>query len=69
MHLVLDLPMSDERRRDLASVAADGYEIVTWRRHCPDDLIEAYAEMRSQMNQDAPRGELVHEPRLAARTV
>ena len=57
-HLMLDLPMADERVRELTAKVAGDYEIVTWQGRCPDDLIDAYADMRTQMNQDVPTGEL-----------
>ncbi|UUZ58591.1 hypothetical protein LP418_20900 [Nocardioides sp. B-3] len=56
VHPVLDLPLADRCVRELTSRAGDGYEIVTWQRRCPDDLIEAYAEMRTQMNQGRAPG-------------
>ena len=62
-HLVLDLPVADdtlERLRSRADAAA--YEIVTWRNRCPDDLVEAYCEMRTRMENDVPTGEIDLEP-------
>lgn len=61
-HLVLDLPLAEDHVRRLTAGAASGYEIVTWQGCCPDDLIDAYGEMRTQMNQDVPTGELDYEP-------
>jgi len=60
-HLMLELPLSEDHLRELAATGASDYEIVTWQGRCPDDLIDAYAEMRTQMNQDVPSGELDHE--------
>lgn len=57
-HLMLELPLPDDRLGELAAKVASDYEIVTWQGRCPDDLIEAYAEMRTQMNADVPTGEL-----------
>lgn len=57
-HLMLELPLTDEHVRHLATKAASDYEIVTWQGRCPDGLLDAYAEMRTQMNQDVPTGEL-----------
>ncbi|MEO5665760.1 MAG: GNAT family N-acetyltransferase [Nocardioides sp.] len=57
-HLMLDLPLADERVRELTAKVVNDYEIVTWQGRCPDELIDAYAEMRTQMNQDVPVGEL-----------
>jgi GNAT superfamily N-acetyltransferase len=60
-HLVLELPLADEHLRELAAKAASDYEIVTWQGRCPDDLIDAYAGMRTRMNRDVPTGELDRE--------
>ncbi|WP_165807164.1 GNAT family N-acetyltransferase [Nocardioides currus] len=60
-HLMLDLPLPQDHVGalvDRASASAGGYEVVTWQDRCPDDLIEAYAAMRTQMNADVPTGEL-----------
>ncbi|MCW2833716.1 MAG: hypothetical protein JWN68_1669 [Nocardioides sp.] len=60
-HLLLDLPMHPDHLRRLETRAASDYEIVRWQGRCPDDLIDAYAAMRTQMNQDVPTGELDYE--------
>jgi GNAT superfamily N-acetyltransferase len=60
-HLMLELPLADDHLRELTAMAASDYEVVTWQGRCPDDLIDAYAEMRTRMNQDVPTGELDHE--------
>lgn len=60
-HLVVELPLAADHVRRLAARTAGDYEIVTWQGRCPDDLLVAYAEMRTQMNQDVPTGELDHE--------
>lgn len=50
-HLVADLPV--------APCPTDpAYELVTWRRRCPDEHREDYLAMRNQMNADVPVGEL-----------
>lgn len=55
-HLVLPLPATPPE------VDPAGYEIVTWRDRCPDELVDAYCEMRTRMNHDVPVGELEYEP-------
>jgi GNAT superfamily N-acetyltransferase len=58
-HLVLGLPA------DLAALPADppdGYDVVTWTDHCPDDLVEQYAELLTGMRRDAPSGEVDEDP-------
>lgn len=57
VHLVLDLPASPP-----VPPAEPGWEIVTWRNHCPPEYTEAYCAMRTQMENDVPRGELAYEP-------
>lgn len=57
-HLMLELPLSEERLGELEGKVASDYEILTWQGRCPDDLIDAYAAMRTQMNADVPTGEL-----------
>jgi GNAT superfamily N-acetyltransferase len=58
-HFVLDLPASPE-----TDGAPSDYTVVTWTNHAPDDLVTAYARMRTQMNQDVPTGELDLVPRV-----
>lgn len=60
-HQVLDLPVPDDVLATLPS-SADGYEIISWRDRAPDDLVDAYSVMRTQLAQDVPSGELDHEP-------
>lgn len=57
-HLMLELPLPDDRLGQLAAQVASDYEIVSWQGRCPDDLIDAYAAMRTQMNADVPTGDL-----------
>lgn len=60
-HHLLELPLP---ARLLASLpaGAPGYDIVTWRDRAPDDLVEGYAAMLTQMAVDAPSGGIDHEP-------
>ena len=55
-HQVLGLPAAALPRQ------ADGYEVLTWANRAPDDLMEAYARMRTQMLRDMPSGEVDWEP-------
>jgi GNAT superfamily N-acetyltransferase len=59
-HLVLELPEWTETPPE---AGANG-SVVTWTNHAPDDLVSAYAVMRTQMNRDVPTGELDMEPRI-----
>ncbi|HWU47995.1 MAG TPA: GNAT family N-acetyltransferase [Humibacter sp.] len=34
---------------------ATGYRTVSWWRHCPDELVDGYAQARAQMVHDVPR--------------
>jgi GNAT superfamily N-acetyltransferase len=56
-HLVLELPAVAPE-----GPVASGWEVVTWRAHCPDEFREAYCRMRTQMENDVPRGEVEYEP-------
>jgi GNAT superfamily N-acetyltransferase len=55
-HQVLDLPAGT------APQQADGYEVLTWMNRAPDDLMEAYSRMRTQMLRDMPSGAVDWEP-------
>src|SRR5690242_19691173 len=60
-HLLLALPCPPGL---LASVPSqiDGYEILTWAGHVPEEVVAAYADMHTQMGRDAPSGEADHDP-------
>jgi GNAT superfamily N-acetyltransferase len=60
-HHVLHLPVPAARLDHLGTVV-DGYELVIWGNRAPDDVVAAYAAMHTQMGQDAPSGELDHQP-------
>lgn len=57
-HLVLDLPTSV----DAPAPSADGYEVLSWGNRVPDDLVEAYAALQTQMAADVPMGGVDAEP-------
>jgi GNAT superfamily N-acetyltransferase len=56
-HLVLELPSTPSD-----APTADGWEVVTWGARCPDEFAAAYCRMRTQMENDVPRGEVDYEP-------
>jgi GNAT superfamily N-acetyltransferase len=56
-HLVLGLPANPPE-----TCAPEGWEVVTWGARCPDTFRSAYCRMRTQMENDVPRGEVDHEP-------
>jgi GNAT superfamily N-acetyltransferase len=58
-HLALDLPATPPD-----APISDGWEVVTWRARCPDEFAAAYCRMRTQMENDVPRGEVEYEPRV-----
>jgi len=60
-HLVLELPYPPERLASLPS-GVEGYDIVTWSDRTPDELVDAYAAMLTQMGTDHPTGEVDHAP-------
>lgn len=64
-HLVLGLPVDPGHRERLlehATATSGGYEVVTWRGRCPDDLVEAYCALRTRMEHDVPTGDLAGTP-------
>jgi GNAT superfamily N-acetyltransferase len=60
-HHLLDLPVSDATLDALDPRPTD-YEILTWTNRAPDDLVAAYAAMRTQMEQDVPIGDVDYQP-------
>lgn len=50
-------------RRDAAS-RDDGYRIVLWRDHAPDELVDALAAAHQRMSVDAPAGAISFEEEL-----
>jgi GNAT superfamily N-acetyltransferase len=56
-HLALELPSTPSD-----APKADGWEVVTWGARCPDEFAAAYCRMRTQMENDVPRGEVDYEP-------
>jgi GNAT superfamily N-acetyltransferase len=60
-HHVLELPVP-AAMLDGLSDGVSGYELLTWRDRAPDDLVESYARMRTQLGADIPRGELDSRP-------
>ncbi len=64
-HLMLDLPVSAdaiEALRSRARADAAAYEILTWQNRCPDEHVEAFAAMRTRMQNDVPTGEIDADP-------
>jgi GNAT superfamily N-acetyltransferase len=70
-HFALDLPVPAEllsggihdRIHNGTDDGTDiGHHVVTWTNRAPDDLVAAYARMRTQMNHDVPLGDLDIEP-------
>jgi GNAT superfamily N-acetyltransferase len=61
LHQVLELPLSEERLAELDQ-PVDGYEIVQWREHTPEEWVEQFADALSAMSGDVPTGELDQEP-------
>ncbi len=63
---MLDLDLLDEARLDALEAEARsrsaGYETLSWIGPIPDDLVDDYAQLMTQMSVDAPMGELDWEP-------
>ena len=59
---LLDVPVPDERLDELAAGAEQGVSlddvIVSWVGGCPEQYLDQWARMQTQMNRDVPTGEL-----------
>lgn len=56
-HLLLELPASPE-----GDVDPEGYRILTWGTRTPEEYLDRYCAMRTQMAIDVPSGDLDAEP-------
>ncbi len=63
-HFVLELPVASENVQALRASLPDlgDYELVEWGDHCPDEHLDAYCAMRTQMDADVPVDDLDIEP-------
>jgi GNAT superfamily N-acetyltransferase len=62
-HLVLEVPVDAGHLAVLRSRGdAAAYDLLTWTGACPEEHLDAYAEMRTRMNSDVPVGEVDVEP-------
>lgn len=60
-HLVLRLPVDDDRETRLRAAVvgyASAYDVVTWGDRCPEEYVEAFCAMNTQMSADVPSGDL-----------
>jgi mycothiol synthase len=59
---LLDVPVPDERLDELAAGADQGASrddaIVSWVGSCPEEYVDQWSRMQTQMNHDVPTGEL-----------
>ena len=65
LHQVIELPLSDERLAALEARIAgqhEGYRLVQWREHTPDEWLEQFADALSVMTEEIPTGDLDLEP-------
>lgn len=44
------------------SRSADGYRVMAWTGGCPDDYVQAWADLHTAMSADVPTGGLSREP-------
>jgi GNAT superfamily N-acetyltransferase len=61
VHRILELPLDEAFLESLAAEAAEhhqGYQLVSWQDHCPDEFVDAYAALQSTFILEAPTGEL-----------
>jgi GNAT superfamily N-acetyltransferase len=64
-HLVCRLPMDAAQRESLRRLVAgadDSYEILTWVGPCPNEYVQEYCALRTQMSADVPVGQIAYEP-------
>jgi GNAT superfamily N-acetyltransferase len=62
-HLLLDLPVPDDRIAGLRAKAdAPAYDVLTWTGPCPDEHLEAFCEMHTRMSTDVPVGDIDYQP-------
>jgi GNAT superfamily N-acetyltransferase len=52
------------RRPKLDVAVADGYRVVQWVDHAPDDLVEGLAVLSARMSTDAPQEKMDWEPEV-----
>ena len=52
LHQVAELPLAG-----LPEHSVDGYEIVQWREHAPDEWLPQFVELLSGMSEDVPTGD------------
>lgn len=60
-HLVLRLPVEEDhldRLRDEVAGRSASYDVITWQDRCPDEYVEAFCAMHTQMSSDVPSGDL-----------
>lgn len=61
VHRVLELPLADAVLDELAAKAGERhqeYTLRSWRDHCPDDLVDAFAALQTTFVMEAPTGDL-----------
>ena len=61
-HSTLALPVIDLAPLDVLAEAAAGFRLVSWVDACPQELLRAYADLKTALEADMPRGELEVEP-------
>ncbi|MBP2356375.1 GNAT superfamily N-acetyltransferase [Kribbella aluminosa] len=57
LHQVVELPVDN-----LIEQPVDGYELVQWREHTPDEWMPQFVELLSGMSEDVPTGDRTDEP-------
>ncbi|MEZ5097517.1 MAG: GNAT family N-acetyltransferase [Nocardioides sp.] len=63
-HLRLTLPVPADQLAALRRAAGPDtdYRILTWADGCPDELVEEFARLQTQMLADVPLGEVDYDP-------
>ncbi|GAA1509361.1 GNAT family N-acetyltransferase [Kribbella lupini] len=63
-HFVVPLPYDADRLAQLTKDAGDltGYRLTSWAGPCPEEHLQAYADLRTAMDLDVPSGEMTRHP-------
>lgn len=57
-HLVVPLPYEGSVQVE----ALDGYELISWAGRCPEEHLQAFADLRTAMDRDVPTGGMTKDP-------
>jgi ADP-ribose pyrophosphatase YjhB (NUDIX family)/GNAT superfamily N-acetyltransferase len=63
-HFVVQLPYDADRFAQLEKDAGElnGYRLTSWAGPCPEEHLQAYADLKTAMDVDVPSGEMTRNP-------